>query len=102
MSRRESMAAAGFKITFKCLSLSKRFECDVGFYLPGKKLGSMRNLAGIVFCEAGAEVGCAADVALVGIAEAAEDVGVVHGELVLGVSVGVFLVELVLLFVFVA
>ena len=57
----------------------------------------MRNLAGIVLCQAGAEVGCAADVALGGVGDAAEDVGVVHGELLLGVSVGVFLVELVLL-----
>ena len=39
----------------------------------------MRNLPCVVFCEAGAEVGCAADVALVGVRDAAEDVGVVHG-----------------------
>ncbi len=57
----------------------------------------MGNLAGIVLCEAGAEVGSAADVALVGMGETAEDVGVVHGKLLLGVSVGVFLVELVLI-----
>ena len=72
------MAAAGFKITFKCLSLSKRFECDVGFYLPGKKLGSMRNVPCVVFCETGAKIGSAADITLVGVRDAAEDVSVVH------------------------
>ena len=38
----------------------------------------MRNLAGIVLGEAGAEVRSAADVTLVGMGDAAEDVGVVH------------------------
>ena len=47
----------------------------------------MGNLAGIVLGEASAEVGSAADVALGGMGETAEDVGVVHGELLLGVSV---------------
>jgi len=58
----------------------------------------MVNLTGIVLCKACAKVGSATDVTLVGAGETAEDVGVVHEELLLGVSVGVFLVELVLLF----
>ena len=73
------MAAAGFKITFKCLSLCDCFKCDVGFDFPWGKLGGVRNLAGIMFCEASAEVGSAADVALVRMGETTEDVGVVHG-----------------------
>ena len=48
-------------------------------------------MAGIMFCEAGAEVGSAADVALVGMGAAAENVSVVHGDIPLDVSVGVFL-----------
>ena len=75
----EGVAAARFEITFKGLGLRERFECYVGFDFPWEKLGGMRNLAGIMFCEAGAEIGSAADVALVGMGEAAEDVGVVHG-----------------------
>lgn len=47
----------------------------------------MRNLPCVVFCEAGAEIGGAADVALVWMGETAENVGVVHGKLLLGVSV---------------
>ena len=55
------------------------------------------NLAGIVLCETGAEVGCAADVALVGVGETTEDVGVVHGELLLVFYVACLLVALVLI-----
>ena len=44
-------------------------------------------MAGIVLGEAGAEVGSAADVALVWMGETAENVGVVHGKLLLGASV---------------
>ena len=65
----EGVSAAGFKVAFK----------------------------GLCLCEAGAEVGSAADVALVGMGDAAENVSVVHGDIPLDVSVGVFLVELVLL-----
>ena len=65
--RGEGMATARFKITFKGLGLCECFECDVGFDFPWEKLGGMRNLAGIMFCEAGAEVGSAADVALSGV-----------------------------------
>ena len=45
---------------------------------PRHEFGCVGNLTGIVFCEAGAEVGSAADVALGWMGEAAEDVGVVH------------------------
>ena len=41
----------------------------------------MRNLAGIVLGEASAEVGSAADVALIEVRETTEDVGVVHGDI---------------------
>ena len=74
----ESMATAGFKVVLKSEGLSERFKGDVGFNLPWHEFGCMGNLTGIVFCEAGAEVGSAADVALGGMGEAAEDVGVVH------------------------
>ena len=63
----EGMAAAGFEVAFKGLCLCDCFKCDVGFDFPWEKLGGMRNLAGIMFCEAGAEVGSAADVALSGV-----------------------------------
>ena len=72
------MATAGFKVVLKSEGLSERFKGDVGFNLPWHEFGCMGNLTGIVFCEAGAEVGSAADVALGGMGEAAEDVGVVH------------------------
>ena len=44
-------------------------------------------MAGIMFCEAGAEIGSTADVALAGIRETAKDVGVVHEEFLIGVYV---------------
>ena len=72
------MAAAGFEVVLKSVGLSERFKGDVGFNLPWHEFGCMGNLASIVFCEACTEVGCAADVALGGMREAAEDVGVVH------------------------
>ena len=56
------MAAAGFKVVLKSVGLSERFEGDVGFNLPWHEFGCMGNLTGIVFCEAGAEVGSAAEV----------------------------------------
>ena len=62
----KSMTAAGFKVAFKGLRLCEGFECNVGLDFPWKELGSMGNLTGIVFCEAGAKVGCAADITLVG------------------------------------
>ena len=51
----EGVAAAGLKVAFKGLCLFKSFECDVGFDFPWEKLGGMRNLPCVVFCEAGAE-----------------------------------------------
>lgn len=77
----ESVAATGFEITFKGLGLCESFKRDVGLYLPWYVLGCMRNLPCIVSCQAGAEVGSAADVALVGMGETTEDVGVVHGDI---------------------
>ena len=70
----ESVAATGFEITFKGLGLCESFKRDVGLYLPWYVLGCMRNLPCIVSCQAGAEVGSAADVALVGMGETTEDV----------------------------
>ena len=87
MSRGEGVTAARFEIALKGLCLCECFKCNVGLDFPWEKLGGMRNLAGIMFCEAGAEIGSTADVALAGIRETAENVGVVHGELLLGVSV---------------
>ena len=97
MSRGEGVTAARFEIALKGLCLCECFKCDVGFYLPWHVLGGMRNLAGIVLGEAGAEVGSAADIALVGVRDTAKDVGVVHGELLLGVYDACFFIELVLL-----
>ena len=87
MASCEGVAAAGLKIVLEGLGLFKSFECDVGFHLLGQVLGCVGNLPCVVFCEAGAEIGSAADVALVWMGEAAEDVGVVHEKLLLGVSV---------------
>ena len=78
MSRGEGVTAARFEIALKGLCLCECFKCDVGFYLPWHVLGGMRNLAGIVLGEAGAKIGCAADVTLIGMGETAENVGVVH------------------------
>ena len=93
----EGVTAARSEIAFKRLCLCECFECDVGFYLPRHEFGCMVNLPCIVRCQAGTEIESAADITLVGVGDAAKDVSVVHGELLLGVSVGVFLVELVLL-----
>ena len=75
----EGVAAARFEIALKGLCLCGSFKCEVGLDFPWEKLGGMGNLASIVFCQAGAEIGSAADVALVGMGEATEDIGVVHG-----------------------
>ena len=83
----EGVAAAGFEVTFKGLGLSKRFEGNVSFYFPWHEFGCVGNLAGIVLCQTGTKVRCAADVTLVGVRETAKDVGVVHEELLIGVDV---------------
>ena len=38
----------------------------------------MGDLARIVFCQAGAKIGSEADIALIGVRETVEDVGIVH------------------------
>ena len=86
MSCCESVAAARFEIALKSLGFCESFECKVGLDFPRHEFGCMRNLAGIVLGEASAEVGSTADVALFGMGETAENVGVVHGELLMGVS----------------
>ena len=97
MPCREGMSTAGFEIALKGLCLDKSFKGDIRLDLPRHKFGSVLHLSGIVLCEAITKIGSAADVALIGVGETAKDVDVVHGKLLLGVSVGVFLVELVLI-----
>ena len=50
----EGMAAAGFEIELKGLGFYESLKCEIGLDFPWHEFGSMRNLAGIMFCEAGA------------------------------------------------
>ena len=78
MTIREGVSRARLQISLKPSGLIGALEADEQFYFPRSMLLGRRTSPCIVFGEASFEIRSVSDVALSTMAEALEDVGVVH------------------------
>ena len=74
----ESMAAARFQILFKGPRLFFRFERDIGFDFPRFEFCCMRDFACVMSFEPFSQVAGAADVTLIRVIYAAQNISVEH------------------------
>ena len=74
----ERVSAPGFQIDFEGSCPFFQLKGNVGFQFPRPVFCRMWTAAGVVFGETLAQVACAADVALIRMADAAQNVSVEH------------------------
>ncbi len=72
------VAGTAFQVTLEMLRLLKRFKRDVDFQLPRRKLRGVITTAGIVFGDALFQVRGVSNVAILRMADAFNNVGVIH------------------------
>ena len=78
--RGEGMAAAGLQIGLEMRCFFHGLKGKVCFNLPRTVFGSMRNPAAIVLCEALLQIARTADVTLIGIRQAPQNIRIEHRE----------------------